>query len=261
MNMEILTDNFVNTTTMITASQGGTSGAGFLFDRKREKQFGSGDASDATLTTIQIDFDSTLTSIDRIGLENMNFKKFKVYFNSASANLFSLTSANTGTSSWTQNSETSLYMILQSATSFISMFIEVSSTMVAAQEKKIGQVWVAQKQFQFSNNPTAKEYKVDIARKEFVHNMSDGGTAIYVISNNWKADIKKTFVNESDHDDLKDIHDDWNPLVFTPFPTGTNWDSRIYACNWVGAWDFDNYSSNIKGNGFQGTIRLREVAK
>lgn len=258
MNMECLYQNFVNTTTIITASEGGTSSVANLFDRST-KYFGSGDASDATTTSIRIDFDSTLT-VDRIVLENITFKSFSIYYNSNSANYFSLTSAcETQTTNWTTNSTTSLYLIVASATSVKSLFIVGTTTMSANGEKRVGELWVSGQQYQFDINPAAGDYDVRKFRKEYVHEMSDGGTVLYTVANKYRADIKRQYVSEDEHDDLETLHGIWDPFVFVVNPTGTDWDGRIYEVNWQGEFDFEKYRDNYRGNGYQGTMRLRET--
>jgi hypothetical protein len=50
-------------------------------------------------------------------------------------------------------------------------------------------------------------------------------------------------------------------LVFTPFPTGTSGNGDIFEVNWTGSYDFEQFSSNFKDNGFKGQLRLRETPK
>src|SRR5210317_1155711 len=137
-NMEFLSLNSVNTTTQITVST--NSNTGRFFDRRQSEQYiSSGDNNDATTTTITIEFTSAQI-IDRIALENINWKGFKGYYNSNSANLFSITSADTGTMSYTQNSQTNMYFKLADEKSCTSISFEVTTTMSANEEKKCGQI-------------------------------------------------------------------------------------------------------------------------
>ncbi len=263
-NMEFLRINSLDTTTQITVSTGTNTSR--FFDREYTNQFTSiGDNSDSTTTTIRIDF-SSYQDVNRIVLENHNFKSFKIYYNSVSANLFSLTSAATGTAEWTQNSDTSLYLKLEADVSVNSLFIEVTATMAANEEKKIGQLWITKQIFALENNPNAKSYKAQLARTQFEHKMSDGGIANYFIADKYSANIKLNYVSTAEYTNLRNLHNTATSFVFVPFPTSTSWDSdfpngRIYECNWSKGFDFEQYASNLTTNGFKGSIRLKETPR
>jgi hypothetical protein len=260
MEMEILYKNYYNTTTSVYVSTN-TDYAQYLFDREKSQQYqSSGDNSDATTTTIRVDF-SAAKNVDRIALQNINLKSFKMYYNSNSANLFSLSSALTGTSEWTQNSATSLYLILAATVSVTSVWIEATATTNANQEKKIGQFWISGQWYQLERNPSAKNFKAKKERKEYKHEMSDGGTATYVVADKYAVDIRLKYWSSTGVSTLEEIHEDYDPLVFVPEPTGTAWDGQIYECNWISDFTFKEYSNNYKGNGFSGRIRLRETPK
>lgn len=253
-------ENQINTTTQITPSTG-TNTAGFLFDGLVNEVYqSSGDGSDLTTTTLTIEFVSTQNA-SNIVLQNINLKSFKIYYNSNSANLFSLTSdgVNTGTSEWSNNSTTNLY--LQFATNSVkSIIIEATATMISDAEKTIGEMFILDKRYEFIKDPSAKEYKVQINRKEFSHEMSDGGIAVYRIAEKFKTNITRKYIEKSEYDDLKTIWQDGDPIVFCPEPTGTSWNNNIYTVNWIGAFTFEQYIDNYKGNGYRGQIQLREVA-
>jgi len=260
MNMEFLYVNEINTTSMMSVTTG-TDTAQYLFDRRPEKQYqSSGDASDSTATTIDITFSETITT-DRILLQNMNLKDFTIYYNATTTNQFVPQNALTATSDWSSNSETSLYLYLSSLTAITSLSIVASATIVSAQEKKIGQLWINSQITQLPNNPDSKGYKAALPRKEFPHSMSDGGTALYVLQENYKADVKLSYQGSTITSALKDLYDLWSPFVVTPFPTGTSWDSKTYEVVWVGVWDFEQYSDNYITNGTKGILRLRETPK
>ena len=263
-NMEFLSLNSVNTTTQITVST--SSNTSRFFDRRQSEQYSSsGDNSDATTTTITIEFTSAQI-IDRIALENINWKGFKAYYNSNSSNLFSITSADTGTTEYTQNSQTNMYFKLEAEQSCTSIIFEITTTISANEEKKCGQIWAMNQKFALDSNPDSKGYKAKIDRKEYAHRMSDGGTTTYFINDNFSADIKLKYVSQTVYDNLKDLYNDKVSFTFVPFPTGTAWENnfsvaRIYECNWIKSYDFESYSKNLTTLGHQGTIRLRETPK
>jgi hypothetical protein len=250
--------NILNTTTMVTPSAGGTSTVSRLFDRRPTKQWGSGDTSDSTISTLQIDFSAT-TPVSSIVLENINLKSFKIYYNSSTANTLTLLHNITNASTWITNSLTNMYLIF-STIQATSIFIVASSTMAANDEKKIGQLWLLDEIHTFSYNPDSGKYKASWDREEFTHKMSDGGTVTYFIQDNFTANIERAYVESAEYTILRDIHTLNEPVVFVPFPTGTGWDGEIFECNWIGNFN-KNYSSNYTPNGFDLSFDLRETPK
>jgi hypothetical protein len=91
--------------------------------------------------------------------------------------------------------------------------------------------------------------------------MSDGGTVVYFVQDNFKADIQRQYVDETEYDSLRSLHTLVTPFSFVPFPTGTSWDDKMYEVNWIGDFDFESYSENVKDAGYSGSMRLRETPK
>lgn len=261
MKTEFLYQNEINTTTMISVTTG-TSTVSDLFDRKKSQQYqSSGDNDDTTGTTITIAFSAT-TTVDRIAIQNHNLKDFTLYYNGTTTNLFSLASGNiTSSSDFTSNSQTDLYIHFGTAIDCTSVSIVASATIAANEEKKIGELWITHQNFALNYNPSAKQYNAKLDRKEYAHEMSDGGTALYVLEENYSADIGLTFQSQTVRDNLYNLYNQWSEFVFVPFPTGTTWDSEIYEVNWIRDFDFKSYSDDYFGNGFEGKIRLRETPK
>ena len=137
MQMEFLYKNYFNTSTLATVGSG-TDSVANMFDRDSDSQYAtSGKNNDAVGATIGIVFPSS-KNIDRIVLQNINLKSFKIYHSSNGANTFTLsTTAETNTTEWSTNSTTSLYLVF-ATTAVSSIWIEATATIVAAQEKKIG---------------------------------------------------------------------------------------------------------------------------
>jgi hypothetical protein len=260
-NMECLRANYFNTTTMVTVDTG-TSGALYLFDRKSDQLYtSSGDNSDSTTCTIRVEF-ATAKNIDKIVLQNINWKGFRIYYNSNTANLITLDSTCPTTSTqWNQNSATSLYLNLANTLSASIITFEITTTMSSNAEKSCGEMWITEKMLRFVHNPTARQYKVSYDRMEYTHTMSDGGTVVYFVQDNFKADIQRQYVDSTEYDSLRDLHTLVTPFAFVPFPTGTAWDGKIYEVNWIGDFDFESYSENVTTAGYSGTMRLRETPK
>jgi len=260
MNMEFLKLNKLDTTTMLSVTSGSTT-AYKLFDRYTSKYWESQNSSDTAAEIITIIFPATVT-IDRIILQNINLKDFTIYYNGTTTNLFTFNSnCITTTSDFVSNSVTNLYLYWNSATAITSISIKTSATMIANEQKKIGELWVTKQWFQFPENPSVKNFKPAIDRKEYVYEMSDGGVALYVINEVYKADIKLDFVSSATMQSLYSIWSAYDNFVFVPNPTGTNWDGKIYEVNWIGEFNFEQFADNYKGNGYTGSIKLRETAK
>lgn len=259
MSMTFYRSNFVNTTTMLTVTTGSTTVAN-VFDRKYDTQYASsGDASDATTTTLGIVF-TTSKNISAIVLENINVKGFRVYYNSNTANTFTLLNGDTTVSYWSQNSCTSM-MLMFATVSVDSVCIDMSTTIIANSEKKVGEVWVLEKYHEFTYNPDSAGYDPSFYRKEYKHEMSDGGIVTYFIQDNYRAKVKRKYVDPSEYATLLAMYRLYDTLTFVPFPTGTSdWDETIYAVNWVGDFDFA-YTTNVPDNGYSGTINIQEIPR
>lgn len=259
-NMQFFYQNFVNTSTQVYVSTGSTS-SNYLFDRDKNNYYqSSGDNSDLTTTTIRVTFVS-YQDVDYVAIQNINFKSFRLYYNSDTANLFSLTSGDTGTSVWTGNSATSLFLKLESRKSITSIFIEATATVVANSEKKCGEIWALKNYHQLTHNPTSRGYDPEIDRKSYEHEMSDGGIATYFIADKFTAKIKLEYISTSAHDTLQALYEEFTPFVFAPFPTATGWDSKIFEVNWTGNFDLDGLADNYPANGYSGSIKLKETPK
>lgn len=261
MRMECLYKNIVNTTGLIYVNNG-TSNVQYLIDRKTNVQFQSaGDNSDLTTTTIRIDFVDT-EYVDHIAIQNCNWKSFQIYYNSNTANKFTPTSMLTNTTEWSSNSETSLYIYLAATVACQSIFFDITATMVANEEKKCGDIYIGKRYLQFDSNPTAKDYKVKIQRKEYVHEMANGGWSMYVLDNSFFADIKLDYVPASMTARYWALYNEDTEFVFVPFPTGTSWDGNLYEVNWIGEYSFDQPAhNNYQDIGYQGIMKLRETPK
>lgn len=257
MKMEFLDQNFINTTTQITVPSG-TSTVANVFDRSSAQWSSYGQDTDTTAVTMTVAFDATMT-VNRVALQNINLKGFKIYYNGTTTNALLCDGApDTTTASYTGNSSTNLYFYF-SSTAMTSLTIVATSTMVANQEKKIGELWITAQEAQLEYNPSARDYTAKIDRKEFAHEMSDGGQAVYVLSEKFVATIKLEYVSSTLRDSLYDLYTKWDEFVFAPFPTGTSWDGRIYEVNWTGDFDFEAFTDNTYGNGYTGTIRIKET--
>jgi hypothetical protein len=232
--------------------------AAYLFDRSSGVFQTTGENSDTTTSIIRVDFPSSKV-VDRIVLEDVNFKTFSIFYDSLTSNYFSVTGALTATTNWTANSETSLYLKLVTPITLSSISIAISSTQVANEEKELGEFWISKQRYAFTLNPTAADYKIKRARKAYTHEMSDGGYAQYILGEKFEADIKRRNILEAEETQLETLYMSHDDFVFVPEPTGTSWNGKIFECTWIGDYDFEEYETNYKPNGFTGSLRLRET--
>jgi hypothetical protein len=260
-NFEILTINRLNTTTAISVNSG-TSTVGYLFDRQRSTQYASSGYNTSTAgMTMGCTFLSTQT-VSRIVLQNINLKNFTIYHSSNPANVITLLNAATTTSNWQTNSETSLYLKFATIQAS-SIFIVASSTMIASEEKKIGELGIYDLKFVFVDNPADADFTPKRAAKEVTHEMSDGGTTKYTFGDAFECKIKLKYQGDTMVGYLRDLFEDRETFTFTPFPTSTSWDGyKIYEVNWIGDFDFDNPAgNNWRSLGWDGTMQFKETPK
>jgi hypothetical protein len=244
---------------MVSITSGTTSVAN-MFDRKANTRYiSSGNNNDLTATVLRFEFNAS-ENINRIVLDNINWKSFKIYYNSNTANVLTLLNGPTNSSTWITNSLTTMY--LEFATISASrVTIAATTTMVANAEKYIYNIWFLEKIFTLVDNPSAQNYDPNLGKTIYKHEMSDGGNAVYYIGEMFRGSVKLDWITNTYYDFIKGISDLEDTFVFVPFPTGTGWDGNIWQVNYVNDFDFMQYSSNYKGNGYSGTIKMEEAAK
>ena len=202
--MEILTTNYLDTTTLVSV-ESGTDTVDRLFNRDTYNNYyeSSGYNTNTAGVTIGVTFIST-RNISRIILQGINLKDFTIYYNSNSANTFTLLNAETTTSDWTGNSDTALYLKFATI-SVDSVWIVATQTTSEGLEKRISQLWIDDVKFVFENNPDFKGYDPDIEIKEVSHEMSDGGTIKYAFGEAYNANIKLENQSKTMHDNFYGI--------------------------------------------------------
>jgi len=257
--MELLRANFVNTTTAISVINNTASASNLLNSDTRFQYFTDQMNDDATTAAITISFTQT-TTVDRIALVNHNWKAFTIFYNGSTANTLNLTAtSNTTTSDYSSNSDTSHYFRFAPINA-VTISIHAKSTIVANQNKYLGYVVVSEKLTNFGGRiPSANRYQPVLDSQGVVHRLSDGGTRIQTIEDKWSVNMAFDYLTEDVRDELKEIFDDHEELVFAPFGTTTGWDAVIFPCVWEGGFEFFRYSDNASEAGFSGGIKLRET--
>lgn len=249
--MKFLDRSLVNTTTMIIVGSN-TDLSQYIFDRDTETQYSSlGFADDLTSTIISIVLNSG-SSVDRIFIQNHNLRQFRIFYNSTTASVFSpdaLVSSNSATAHYFSFATTTVN----------SIQIQMDKTIVANQEKAVGEIYIGALKLDFERNPAADSFKPLIYRKQVEHEMPNGGISQYNVGDKNRYSLKFKFLTETFKDDLLDVYNESEAFYYLPFPTTTSWDGKAQEVVWSGGFDF-TYSSNPKDAGFSGSINLKETA-
>jgi hypothetical protein len=255
--MEFLKQNWLNTSTQIAVTSN-TSLASNLFIRDKFRQYYSnGFADDNTSSSITITFDST-TPVSRIGLVDMNFKEFYMFYNGATANSFPILTADTTTISYTGNADLNKYFRFNTI-QCTSVTLVAKKTITANQEKLLGLFVLSDLQVELEKIPSANNYKPKLVPKQIVHTLSDGGTRVHTIRKKWDTAFTLNYVSPTQRDSLADLHDSDVPFNFVPFGTATGWDAILFETVWVGPFEFFEYSDNAAASGYSGKIALKET--
>jgi hypothetical protein len=255
--MEFIKANYLNTTTQISVNS--NSGiASNLFNRDSIYQYYSENFnSDATTSSIEIDFGSTV-SVSRIGLLDINLKEFNIFYNGLTANSISLVNADTATCNYSTNQDRNKYFSFNTIQAS-SITIEAKKTFIADQEKVIGLLTISDLQVEFTKIPSANSYKPRIVPKQIVHKMSDGGTRIQTVKRKWEAKINLDYISEQERENLYSLYSAGNEFNFVAFGTSTGWNGLMFETVWDGPFDFYEYSDNASSAGFSGSISLKET--
>jgi len=273
-NMEFSIPNYFSTTMFSAFDESkivnATVGISNLLNRDEKKLINFEQTITASgLNYITINLGKTIT-IDSFFLQNFsqsNISRLAIQYNDSlgSFKSFNLANSDTTTAIWTATGMISgdFLGILSSQTQTDKFYVVWLLTTTAG---SVGSVWLGHlglngSIFQFSKNPAYDAFIPKLNSKQFLHQASDGGEIKYKIQDNYRVSIDQEFVSESEKTNLKTFYDLTTPFTFIPNPTGTSWDGKIYEVNWMNNWEFDTYSSNVRGNGYSGNIELAETPK
>lgn len=255
--MEFIVANLLNTTTQLTVNSN-TGTAQNLYNRDPLYQYYSDQlANDNTTSSITVTFDVT-TPVSRIALLDTNFKSFNIFYNGVTANIFSLTDADTASSSYTSNLDTNKFFRFPT-TMCSSITIQAKATMITNQEKLLGLLVLSDNTITLNKIPNAQAYRPRIVPKQVVHRLSDGGSRINTIRRKHEAALNLDYVDEDQRDQLLELYSNNNEFNFVPFGTATGWDGFMFEAVWEGTFDFYEFSDNAARAGFSGSIKLKET--
>lgn len=246
--MEFLRSNRYDTTTQIVPPSG-TESAGNLMDRTVTKSWESVGQT-GTSRVLSIVF-SQPTPISHLILQGHNLEKYRVFYNSATANSFP-NDVNVDSNT----SENSYHYL--GTTTVSSIQIQMDTPFTTTAEYTIGELIATERLYVLERNPSAAEWKPKEARKRIIHDMPDGGVRVFNIKTKYATEIGLKFITESAKDSLFDIYDAAQEFIFVPFPTTTGWDGKAPECSWLSDFDFKP-GTNDKEQGFSGTIKMRET--
>lgn len=244
--MEFLGQNLCNTTTMLKVESNSTA-ALYLIDRNKYLAYQTSGYDSNTSTIISLEV-GTGTVISNVLLQNHNFKNFRVFYNSVTANSIAVV---------TNNSSTNHYFNFASVT-VGSVQVQIDTCITSGVEKSIGQIVIAEKELVFETNPSAKRYTPTIDRIQVKHIMADGGISLHNIKDKYKTKIKLEFISETFYNSMLSIFQRGTPLYFVPFPTSTSWDGTAHEVVWSGDFNF-KFNENVKTIGYNGEFVLEET--
>jgi hypothetical protein len=263
--MELIKANFANTTTQFVVNDNTASVANIMVRDQRYQFYSVNFANDSTTVSMRINFSQTMT-VDRIALVGHNLKSFTLYYNGNTASTFALDSsadiyADTTVSDYISNSNTAQYFCL-TPVNCTSVSIDMKATITPNQNKYIGYLVVSEKMTDFGGRvPHADGYTPQQIPRNVKHQLADGGIRIHSIDEKWAASVKFDYLTQTVRDELKDIYDNHEEMVFVPFGSADDWDGHIYPCIWDGPFDFYKYSDNAATSGFSGSLTLLETPK
>lgn len=244
-NMEFLSENLINTTTMLSVGSG-TATAQYMIDKNVGTKYLTDAVPASTPANIIISFAAT-TPVSHLVLRNINASEISMYHGATTTNSLVSVTTNSGTSFYAEFSLTSV----------MTLTVVINDPFTGT-DKYIGEIGVHTRTLEFERNPSAKDYKPSIDRQQIQHEMPDGGLVLFNIANKFQAKISFDFITSTFYDDLLAVYEDASPLFFVPFPTTTAWDGRGYEVVWPGQFDF-KHSTNDKVQGYSGSIVLRET--
>jgi hypothetical protein len=267
-NMQIYGVNLFNTITMfytssLTATSSITETSIYLFDRNDTTIFSGNFGASWTICGFHT-YITPSSSVDVIAISGMsttNMVGLYIYIDTTTS-LVNISNCDTSIAYWSTYCPSGDIFLKFISTTVVSTKIgfQFIVSVGVAGVINIGDLFIGEHKFTWPHNPSAKNYKQKFDRTEYKHKMSDGGSATYIISDNFVADIKDEFLSTTSMNELLDIYKEHSPITFIPFPTGTGWNGQIYECNWVDDFEFD-YSDNYTGNGHDIRIKLEETAK
>jgi len=255
--VRILTANFVDSTSSIVSSHGGT--VANLYDRDLQTKWKtSGANSDGTEAILTITFfvgvTETAFGVNSIILIGNNFKAFTLeYWNGSDYVALPNWTAQTA------NTETS-FCVTFNYTSTSRIRIRATETMKPNREKEICELVIARQRFSLSENP--KIYNLTFSQKVKRLELGDGGVIQSFTrfatnrTQRYSVRVSFTLLSRTDYERLYTLKNEGVPFLF--YAESYQVPSEIWYVNWVNAWTA-KYSVSFKGAGYDVDMELMEV--
>jgi hypothetical protein len=241
MYPKIYSKNYLTKDCVVTVTSGDTLKA-YLYDQLKTPQWiSSGETAESGNYTCQITINfmadsyspySVNRTFDTLILINTNIKKFKLqYWNGSSF-------VNINETITTNNSADFIIVDFSSApVSSEKVRLCMDSTIVAGQEKKIGELWIVDYKFTLSNLLIGHDRKDWI--KEGQYRLANGTLETWQEISKFTLNQSLRNVEKALRDNLKDLKEEYDN--FTIYPNGDEWDDELFLVYWRNVWT-ENYN-------------------
>lgn len=237
-NMFFLSKNYLNADDTITPTSNDAIKT-YLYDQNKSTQWEStGETDEDGDYSCQIEitfYEGSLTTnrtIDTIVLQNINLKKFKFEYYDGSWNAMAETQ-------YTTNADTSLRIKLSSSVTCSKIRLMMDETIVATQEKKVGELWLLLETLELTLTKTTRRSRVDYLEGGN-YRLADGILEQWTVALNnalatkWQASYQLQWITDTVLNSLKDIYDTHDVITVT-LDYARDVDA-IYLCQWTGEW-------------------------
>jgi len=253
-NVRFHSYNYITASSELGASSG-TDSLSNLIDKNSNTTWTSvSQGTDGTAGTVTFTPTTAPVIIDRFFMQNHNGANYKLYYDGGTANTFTpdvLVTGNAGEDSYHEFGTQSVN----------SVTLSMTHTIVAGQEKSVGQMFLGTQISEPTNNPA--DYNPIIRKKGYDLEMADGGAKSIWLGDKFYASLNWQFVGETEKDAFDSLYDAHSEFYFMPTPveTGTGWDGDAWVVNWVGDKDTEKVTNGIgKTTGYDINMTLWEVS-
>lgn len=231
-DMYFLSKNYVSSVDTINVSSGALLKAR-LYDQKFNiKWVSSGETTETDYNTyIEVIFYEASSVVNRtydtIVLQGINLKKFKLqnYTGGAYSDITGAT--------YTANSATSVRIKLASPITGSKIKLLMESTIVANQEKQVGEFWVCLETYRLQN-PFTSRNRADEFQGGF-QRLADGTGSSWSIYDKWGKSYTLKQLTDTQLESLEDIYKDHEPFTF--YENYTRDIDLIKLVYWVGQFE------------------------
>jgi len=261
--MQFISENLVNTTSLLSSNLDILSATSHLIDRKDSVYRFSVTITANLYGYIKVSFYQT-TPVSLICLKDVstsNCYSVRITRETIGAEMFfTATTGDTTSSRWSTFTGNKYYAFATQSCKDIYFRADFTTTAGTMGTVWIGELFIGDVNLNFEYDPDIKSFNPVFNPKQFIHEASDGGIIKYKLQDSYSLSLSREYISQTEYDSLKDLYDKDSHFSFIPFPTGTAWDGELYEVNWINNWNF-KFSDNYKSNGYSGEIELAEIPK